>query len=117
MKIALIIFILMSMAFAVYSGICRGEANEYKMLYIEKTEEHRKLLYEKRKLTMELNELRIREKQWKRLFPYNEDIPDGTLEAVRFAVIKSHPDNGGKEEDFIKYNECYRELKRRIGNG
>lgn len=33
------------------------------------------------------------------------------LEAVRYAVIKSHPDNGGKAEDFIKFNKCLKKLE------
>ena len=36
--------------------------------------------------------------------------PD-TLDAIRYAVIKSHPDNGGNKEDFIRFNECYKAMK------
>ncbi len=38
------------------------------------------------------------------------EIPKGTIDAVRFAMKVSHPDNGGKEEDFIKYSEVYQKL-------
>lgn len=38
-------------------------------------------------------------------------IPIGTLEAVKYAMNKSHPDNGGKQEDFIKLRKIYEELK------
>lgn len=38
-------------------------------------------------------------------------IPRGTLEAVKYAMNKSHPDNGGNQEDFIKFRKLYEELK------
>lgn len=33
------------------------------------------------------------------------------LEAVRYAMIKSHPDNNGKQEDFIKFKKLYDSLQ------
>lgn len=38
------------------------------------------------------------------------EIPKGTIDAVRLAIKVSHPDNGGTNEDFIKYNEVYQKL-------
>lgn len=38
-------------------------------------------------------------------------VPSNTLEAIRYAMKCAHPDNGGKAEDFIKYQKCYEELK------
>ncbi|AXF52279.1 MAG: DnaJ domain-containing protein [Caudoviricetes sp.] len=38
---------------------------------------------------------------------YSEEIK----EAVRYAMVKAHPDNGGKQEDFIRFQECYKRLK------
>lgn len=38
-------------------------------------------------------------------------LPDGTLEAVKYAMNKSHPDNGGNQEDFIKFRKLYEDLK------
>lgn len=32
-------------------------------------------------------------------------------EAVRYAMLKSHPDNGGKQEDFIKFRKLYESIK------
>lgn len=37
-------------------------------------------------------------------------IPQGTMEAVKYAMTRAHPDNGGKEEDFIKFREVYEKL-------
>lgn len=38
------------------------------------------------------------------------EIPKGTIDAVKLAMKVSHPDNGGNNEDFIKYNEIYQKL-------
>ena len=32
-------------------------------------------------------------------------------EAVRYAMLKSHPDNGGKSEDFVKFRKLYERMK------
>lgn len=37
-------------------------------------------------------------------------VPQGTIEAVKYAMKKAHPDNGGNAEDFIKYKKVYEEL-------
>lgn len=34
------------------------------------------------------------------------------IDAVFYAMKKSHPDNGGTEEDFIRFKKCYEELTR-----
>lgn len=35
----------------------------------------------------------------------------GIIEAVKYAMKKSHPDNGGNAEDFKKYRELYNKIK------
>ena len=40
-------------------------------------------------------------------------ISKDTIEAVFYAMKKAHPDNGGKEEDFIRFKKCYEELTRK----
>lgn len=40
-------------------------------------------------------------------------IPQDTIDAVRYAMKKSHPDNGGNAEDFVRFKKCYEELTRR----
>lgn len=37
----------------------------------------------------------------------NRDV----LDAVKYAMTKAHPDNGGKQEDFIKFRQVYEKLK------
>lgn len=39
----------------------------------------------------------------------------GTIEAVRYAMKKSHPDNGGSAEDFMRFKKCYEELTGKRG--
>lgn len=35
--------------------------------------------------------------------------------AVKYAMKKSHPDNGGNAEDFVRFKKCYEELTRKGG--
>ena len=37
-------------------------------------------------------------------------VPEGTIDAVKLAMKVSHPDNGGKDADFIKYRNLYTQL-------
>ena len=39
-----------------------------------------------------------------------KDMPAEVKETVKYAMIKSHPDNGGKQEDFIKFKKCYENI-------
>lgn len=40
-----------------------------------------------------------------------KSIPEGTIDAVKYAVKKSHPDNGGNADDFIRFKKCLDELE------
>jgi hypothetical protein len=40
------------------------------------------------------------------LKPTTSDIK----EAVHYAMIKAHPDNGGKQEDFVKFRKLYERM-------
>lgn len=42
-----------------------------------------------------------------------QKIPQGTIEAVKYAMKKSHPDNGGNAEDFMRFQKVYEELTRK----
>lgn len=46
----------------------------------------------------------------RRAAPKPVEIPKGTIEAVRYAMIHNHPDNGGDAEKFILYKKCYDKL-------
>ena len=39
--------------------------------------------------------------------PVDSDIE----EAVHYAMVKAHPDNGGKSEDFVKFRKVYERMK------
>ena len=41
------------------------------------------------------------------------NISKDTIDAVCYAMKKAHPDNGGKEEDFIKFKKLHDELTSR----
>lgn len=40
-------------------------------------------------------------------------VSQDEIDAVRYAMKHSHPDNGGNVEDFIKFKKCYEELIRK----
>lgn len=54
---------------------------------------------------MAYSELNKTMENWKQT-----EIPKGTIEAVRYAMIHNHPDNGGDAEKFILYKNCYDKL-------
>lgn len=43
----------------------------------------------------------------------NYNVSDDTIQAVKYAMKKSHPDNGGNAEDFMRFQKVYEELTRR----
>lgn len=43
--------------------------------------------------------------------PSNSQNNQEIIEAVKYAMKKSHPDNGGNAEDFKKYRELYNRIK------
>lgn len=80
---------------ALYDGACRQRDHAEEMYHVA---EQRAIMYKNKYQTaMSLYS--------------TQEIPAGTLDAVRYAVKKSHPDNGGKAEDFIKFNEILKQLK------
>lgn len=42
---------------------------------------------------------------------YVRPILKDTVDAIRYAMKHAHPDNGGNEEDFIKFKKVYEEIK------
>lgn len=43
----------------------------------------------------------------------NIELPPNTMKALQKAVFYSHPDKGGKAEDFMLCNQVYQEMKKR----
>lgn len=63
-----------------------------------------------------LLKLRLRNQSIASFTPYMQSssyssTDKDVLDAVRYAVKKSHPDNGGNVDDFIKFNECLKKIK------
>lgn len=78
--------------------------------YQDKLESVRKKNIKYREIIMALdNELQIRTNSNSTVKVVHE-IPKGTIAAVKFAMIKSHPDNGGNQEDFVLYRNVYNKL-------
>lgn len=42
-------------------------------------------------------------------------VSQDEIDAVRYAMKHAHPDNGGNENDFIRFQKCYEELTRNGG--
>lgn len=40
----------------------------------------------------------------------NSNVSPNTIQAVKYAMKHTHPDNGGNAEDFIKFQKVYEEL-------
>ena len=40
----------------------------------------------------------------------NSNVSPNTIQAVKYAMKHTHPDNGGNAEDFIRFQKCYEEL-------
>lgn len=39
-------------------------------------------------------------------------VSQDTIDAVRYAMKKSHPDSGGNADDFVRFQKCYEELRK-----
>lgn len=48
---------------------------------------------------------------YKRTNSNNINVDKDLKEAVKFAMIQSHPDKGGDSEKFVKFRELYNKLK------
>lgn len=51
--------------------------------------------------------------QISKLKSWNINARADVIDAVYYAMKKAHPDNGGKEEDFIKFKKLHDELTSR----
>ena len=48
---------------------------------------------------------------YRNLHPTSKSYSEDIIEAVKFAMIHSHPDNGGDPTTFIKYKNLYDKIK------
>lgn len=65
-----------------------------------------------KKLSEELRSSRMTIEIYKETYQLRKvcKVPEGTIDAVKYAMIHNHPDNGGSVEKFILYRRCYENL-------
>lgn len=88
------------------------ETQELKKENTEYDIEIRKLRYMQLDLEQLNAELNRHLQYWQKVKMFEKEIsmPQGTIEAVKYAMKHAHPDNGGSSEDFIKFKKVYEEL-------
>lgn len=97
--------------------------NKIRLLEIdfESSEElRRELKIENERIRNELWCAKDRNEQLRKIVEWYEKmkfssapIPNGAVEAVKYAMKHAHPDNGGNAEDFMRFQKCYEELTRK----
>ena len=88
------------------------EAKKYKRWYDDELTTNMRLNLEIISLHREITDLRIALLKAKTSQPTKIQIKDNDiLCAVKYAMKKAHPDNGGKQEDFIKFNNLYNKIR------
>ena len=77
----------------------------------KETEEYLELLDEYAGLKTEIFSYQVYitalERQVERSTKIVREVPKGTIEAVKWAMKMSHPDNNGNRDDFEKYKRAY----------
>lgn len=77
----------------------------------KETEEYLELLDEYAELKTEIFRYQVYiatlKRQAERSTKIVREVPKGTIEAVKWAMKMSHPDNNGNREDFEKYKRAY----------
>lgn len=65
------------------------------------------------RLSKQLEQLKAQLNRQNNTYNYcnNQTNNQEIIEAVKYAMKKSHPDNGGNTEDFKKYRELYNRVK------
>ena len=65
--------------------------------------------HKRRVLEREFSQLRFNEMAFRTAMSQIKVSPD-IKDAVHYAMVHAHPDNGGKQEDFIKFRKCYEQI-------
>lgn len=82
----------------------RDSCNHFYCLSEDLTKRNMTLMKENENLKRENLKLKMRGSH---TFIIDED----TKAAIRYAMIHSHPDKGGKEEDFVRFHSLYEKIK------
>lgn len=99
-------------SFATLHWTAKQERDMYKELYDDAFGKVTILIRENANLKMENMRLKDQFVLNKIYKPTNKPVADKDMvEAVKYAMKKAHPDNGGKQEDFIKFNNLYNKIR------
>lgn len=76
------------------------------------------IVRENKLLELENERLRGRYEYYKGHYSYSTTISKDQeiIEAVKYAMKMSHPDNNGNAEDFMKFRKLYKEITEQKGN-
>lgn len=86
------------------------------VFYAQKKEENKKLERKLSKAKIDISVLQAANQSLSRQlfmgtnpsrYRYNSDV----IDAVKYAMVKAHPDNGGKQDDFVKFKHIYEKIK------
>jgi regulator of replication initiation timing len=110
--LTILILLIGVVALATFHWTAKQERDMYKELYDETFSKTTILIRENANLKMENMRLKdhfVLNRIYKQT---NKPVADKDMvEAVKYAMKKAHPDNGGKQEDFIKFNNLYNKIR------
>ena len=99
-------------ALATLHWTAKQERDMYKELYDDAFSKTTILIRDNASLKMENMKLKDQLLLNSMYKPTNKPPTDKDMvEAVKYAMKKAHPDNGGKQEDFIKFNNLYNKIR------
>ena len=110
-----VVFILVfigMVAFALLYLNTLSDVNLYKDCYDEREKHITRLTKETANLKLENMQLRNQLLLKSMYKPSSKPVVDKEMmDAVKYAMKAAHPDNGGKQEDFIKFNALYKKIR------
>ena len=107
----LLVFVGM-VVFAILYWTAIQDRDLYKEFYEKREDSIKKLTSEKANLKLENMQLRDQLLLKSMYKPSSKPVTDKEMmDAVKYAMKASHPDNGGKQEDFIKFNALYKKIR------
>lgn len=110
--LTILILLIGFVSFVILHWTAKQERDMYKEWYDETLSKTTILIRENANLKMENMRLKDHFVLNRIYKPTNKQVADKDMvEAVKYAMKKAHPDNGGKQEDFIKFNNLYNKIR------
>lgn len=110
--LTILILLIGVVALATFHWTAKQERDMYKELYDETFSKTTILIKDNTNLKMENMKLKDQLVVASMYKNYPKTVIDQDMvEAVKYAMKKAHPDNGGKQEDFIKFNSLYNKIR------